>query len=103
MTKRLLILDAYCCQGGATRGYHLRWPDAYIVGVDIEPQPHYIGNEFHQGDALAFIERYGHVFDMRHASPPCQKRTKAQKIQGNEHPALIAPTRALFQAIGAPT
>lgn len=95
-----MLLDAYCGAGGATRGYQLA--GFYVVGVDNRPQPHYIGDDFYQGDALNFIAEHGHKFDIRAGSPPCQRRSNAQRIQQREHPALIGPTRQLFQAIGGP-
>jgi DNA (cytosine-5)-methyltransferase 1 len=50
-------------------GYHRAGFD--IVGVDIDPQPHY-PFEFHQADAIEFAKEHGHEFDAIHASPPCQ-------------------------------
>jgi len=94
------LLDAYCCAGGATRGFQLA--GCYVVGVDIAPQPHYIGDEFYRADALTFIKEHGHRFDVRAGSPPCQARTNAQKIRQREHPRLIGPTRDLFLEIGGP-
>lgn len=93
------LLDLYCCQGGAAKGY----TDAgfEVVGVDIDPQPRY-PYEFHQGDALAFGAEHGHKFDVIHASPPCQAFTNAQKIQGRTHANLIDPTRELLDSIGVP-
>lgn len=97
---RPLALDAFCCAGGATRGFQNA--GFYVVGVDISPQPHYCGDEFYQDDALDFISRFGSWFQLRAASPPCQAKTRAQKLMGNTHPKLIAPTRRLFQALGGP-
>ena len=34
------LLDLFCCAGGASKGYELAGFD-HIVGVDINPQPHY--------------------------------------------------------------
>ncbi|MEV0187174.1 SAM-dependent methyltransferase [Kitasatospora purpeofusca] len=95
----MTVLDAYGCQGGAGMGYHLA--GYRVLSLDKEPQPR---NPFAfvQADALAFITEFGHLFDLLHASPPCQRYTRCQKIQGREHPDLIAPTRTAMQATGRP-
>ena len=65
------ILDLYCKAGGAGMGLHRAFPDAEIVGVDIERQPNYPFT-FRQDDALKFpIDG----FDFIWASPPCQAHT----------------------------
>ncbi|NKR48777.1 SAM-dependent methyltransferase [Rhodococcus hoagii] len=87
------LLDLFCCQGGASMGYHRAGFD--VVGVDINPQPHY-PFEFHQCDALAFLMEYGDEFDVIAGSPPCQAHTNAQKIMGNQHPDYIDSMRALL-------
>jgi DNA (cytosine-5)-methyltransferase 1 len=116
--SRPKLLDLYCCQGGAGMGYHRAGFE--VFGVDLDHQPHY-PFAFAQRDALAVLRallegkavgfhggsaRYRKFeladFDAIHASPPCQRRTKAQKIMNNEHPALIAPTRELLIATGLP-
>lgn len=98
------LLDLYCCQGGATRGYQLAGFD--VTGVDLDPQPRYCGNTFHQSDALTFLRTnmtwIRSEFAAVSASPPCQKFTNAQRIQGREHPDLIAPTRDLLIELGLP-
>ncbi len=67
MTKPRL-LDLFSGAGGAARGYQRA--GFYVVGVDVNPQPRYAGDEFIQGDAMTFpLEG----FDVIHASPPCQK------------------------------
>lgn len=95
-----ILLDAFCGAGGCAKGYQ----DAgfYVVGVDIKPQPRYIGDEFHQADALEFIAAHGAEFDVIHASPPCQEYSNAQRIRGNTHPDLIGLVRKLLQATGKP-
>ncbi|MEU7938574.1 DNA cytosine methyltransferase [Microbispora bryophytorum] len=100
MTTRPRLLDLFCCAGGATRGYQ----DAgfHVTGVDIRAQPHYIGDDFHQGDAIEFVRKHGHAFDVIHASPPCQAHTPAQRIQNRPHPDLIAPVRHALQAADKP-
>ena len=93
------LLDLFCCQGGASAGYTAAgWE---VVGVDIDPQPHY-PYEFHQGDALKWTLEHHDEFDAFHASPPCQAWTNAQKIRGNEHEDFIGATRSLFKMIGKP-
>jgi DNA (cytosine-5)-methyltransferase 1 len=37
-----------------------------------------------------------------HASPPCQGRTRGQRIRGNDHPELVGATRALLERTGLP-
>lgn len=69
-----------------------------VVGVDIEPQPHY-PFEFHQADALTFPL---HGFDLIWASPPCQAFSLAQRIRDNDHPDLIAPMRDRLRLSGVP-
>ncbi|MEW2523154.1 class I SAM-dependent methyltransferase [Actinacidiphila alni] len=96
------VLDAFCCIGGATRGYQLL--GAHVTGVDIREQPDYCGDDFHQGDAIAFILDHGHEFDFIHASPPCQGEGAPAKgtnaARGNPHPRLIRPTRAALIEAG---
>jgi DNA (cytosine-5)-methyltransferase 1 len=100
-TGQPVLLDTFCKAGGCTRGYQLA--GYYVVGVDIEAQPNYCGDEFIQADALDYLatadlSRYAAI----HASPPCQKYSKARNLQGNEHPDLIAPVRELLRASGKP-
>lgn len=95
------LLDLYCCQGGAAMGYHQAGFD--VFGVDIQTQPRY-PFPFHLGDAIAVLdnEEFMAGFDAIHASPPCQAHSKAQKIRKNDHPDLIADTRAALEATGKP-
>jgi DNA (cytosine-5)-methyltransferase 1 len=72
-----------------------------VVGVDLFDQPRY-PFEFHQGDAVAFLREHGHEFDAVHASPPCQRFSKAQRIMKNDHPDLIGPTREVLLELGVP-
>ncbi|GAA3850127.1 hypothetical protein GCM10023084_00520 [Streptomyces lacrimifluminis] len=93
------LLDLFCCQGGAAKGYDDAGFD--VTGVDIVPQPRY-PFAFVQADAIAFVLAHGSGFDFIHASPPCQHDTACQRIQGNPHPDLIAPTRAALETTGRP-
>lgn len=66
--SRPRALDLCCGMGGATRG--LKAAGYYVVGVDVEDQPEYCGDEFHKADALNFSLD---GFDFIWASPPCQE------------------------------
>ncbi len=83
-------------------GYHRAGFD--VIGVDIEPQPHYPFG-LYQADALEFLLDYGPRFAAVHASPPCQRYTslaKGNNANEGDYPDLIAPTRALLQETGLP-
>lgn len=90
------LIDLFCCAGGASEGYARAGFE--VVGVDIEPQPHY-PFEFYQADALTFPLD---GFDAAAASPPCQAHTLCQRIRDNNHPELIGPIRARLKAAGIP-
>lgn len=94
------LLDLFCGAGGAAMGYY-RAGFTDITGVDIRPQKRY-PFRFVQADALEYLAEHGHEYDAIHASPPCQRYTRAQRIQGREHPDLIAPTRDLLIRSGKP-
>ncbi|MFD7482548.1 DNA cytosine methyltransferase [Streptomyces mirabilis] len=97
--RRPRLLDLFCCQGGAAKGYDDAGFD--VTGVDKDPQPRY-PFRFIQGNAITFVREHGAEFDFIHGSPPCQHDTECQRIQGNTHPDLIAPTRTALEATGRP-
>ena len=97
-----LLLDTFCKAGGCSMGYHRAGFD--VVGVDISPQPNY-PFEFFQMDAIEFIEKHGHKFDIIHASPPCQgysRSTGQFRKNGKVYPDLIVPTRDALIKTGKP-
>lgn len=117
--NRPVLLDLYCCQGGASHGY----ADAgyTVLGVDRDAQPRYPFPFLQMdalealrillaGEALMFarsplgVPLFVWLSDITaiHASPPCQAHTKAWKLNKREHPRLIAPTRVLLAATGKP-
>lgn len=101
--NQVLVLDLYCGAGGAAMGYRRAFgPETVIIGVDIEPQPHY-PFQFVQADALEYMrDGYGGDFDFCHASPPCQSWSRANNVHQKDYPELIEPTRALLMETGKP-
>jgi DNA (cytosine-5)-methyltransferase 1 len=69
-------LDLFCGAGGAAMGYHRAGFE--VVGVDINPQPHY-PFEFHQADAMTYPLD---GFDAIHASPPCHDHSMSKNSAG---------------------
>lgn len=100
--RKPVLLDLCCCQGGAARGY--QDVGFYVIGVDIDPQPRYVGDEFVQADALEVLADSDFMarFDAIHASWPCQVY-KAGTLRTNR-PALdlITPGRDAMNATGLP-
>jgi DNA (cytosine-5)-methyltransferase 1 len=99
------LLDLYCAAGGAGMGYFRAGFD--VVGVDINPQPHY-PFEFIKANVLDLGQDFLRGFDAIHASPPCQLYTRKAANWGRErkhfieHPDLIEPTRNMLVESGLP-
>lgn len=99
---RRRLLDLFCGAGGASKGYADAGFD--VVGVDKHPQPHY-PFEFIQADALEFLAAHGSEYVAIHASPPCQVHSALKHLPNfneDEHEDLVAETRSLLEASGAP-
>jgi hypothetical protein len=94
------LLDLYCGAGMASDGYVRAGFE--VVGVDIQPQPHY-PYRFIQADALDILASdLPAEFDVIHASPPCQAHTRAKHLrnaQGGKSKAadLLTPTLQLLR------
>ncbi|MFD3555193.1 DNA methylase [Streptomyces goshikiensis] len=108
---RPLLLDLFCCAGGAAMGYHRA--GFTVHGVDIANRSPRYPFAFRQGDALAVVAELigtGEIsaYSLVHASPPCQGKctltvgTNQAMGWGGEHVDLVAPTRALLDAAGVP-
>jgi DNA (cytosine-5)-methyltransferase 1 len=105
MTRPLLI-DLFCCAGGAGMGYHRAGFD--VLGVDISPQPNY-PFRFEQADALEWL-RWEFTLPLNeraavyHASPPCQRHSAITSVSGDpsSHPDLIGSVRDFLVALGRP-
>lgn len=100
--RQLIILDLFCCGGGAAMGY--KRAGFQVIGVDIDPQPNY-PFDFWQMDALSLNYEQMLMFDVIHASPPCQqysRSTAMQRKHGKVYPDLFEPTKRMLIASGKP-
>lgn len=94
------LLDWYCGQGGAAKGY----VDAnfQVIGMDHVPQPHYPYPMF-VVDCMEPPQLLLDWADVHHASPPCQFGSEVTPIdKRGRHPNLIPMTRELLRATGKP-
>lgn len=97
------VLAAFCGVGGDTFGY--QGAGFHVTGVDMQPMERYCGDDFYWGDAIEFIRRHGHRFDLIHAGPPCQhdctlsQGTNAGRFR---YPNLLVPTRDALESTGRP-
>jgi DNA (cytosine-5)-methyltransferase 1 len=106
----VIILDLFCGGGGAAEGYLRAFPDAEIVGVDIADHAENYPGTFVKLDALDYLRRYGSMFDLIHASPPCQsysphvtsRSSQWVPTKGKDEPALIGAVRDLLLEVGKP-
>lgn len=98
--SRPKLLDLFCGAGGCAMGYSRAGFDVY--GVDIRPQPNY-PFDMTVEDALSFVRRAGAMFDVIHASPPCQRYSVAGNIAGaDNHPDLVPSVREALTRAGCP-
>lgn len=112
-----IALDICCRKGGATKG--LQRAGFYVIGVDIEPQPGYPGDEFIQVDGLKLLELMTHTGGRMHdldkaytptliwQSWPCQEANTARNTNvkrgiSDDHRQFIPRARELSEAIGIP-
>jgi DNA (cytosine-5)-methyltransferase 1 len=119
--SRPKLLDLFCCEGGASMGYHRAGFDVY--GVDLFDQFSQKRYPFPslKGDALDALEWVvsnkaapsfrafgdellsGRDFDAIAASPPCQHASAGTRAQDrSKYPRLIEPTRELLIQTGLP-
>lgn len=101
---RPLLIDLFCCAGGAAAGYHRAGFE--VIGIDVRDQPRY-PYAFFKADALGFLERLIKSKSRPaavHASPPCQRYSDLAKLNRNahEHPDLVDPTRELLERLDVP-
>lgn len=97
---RPLLLDLFCCAGGAGMGYFNAGFD--VVGIDKNEQKRY-PFRFIKADAIEFLKQYWMCFDAVHASPPCQHYSILTPTQHKaSHQDLIKPVREILIGTGKP-
>lgn len=98
---RPLLLDGFCKAGGAGTGYHRAGFD--ILGVDIQPQPHY-PFRFVQADMLQFLASASLAgVAAIHVSPVCKRYSASTPERTRaSHPDQIGPVRELLARSGRP-
>lgn len=96
----LRLLDLFCKQGGASKGYHLA--GFHVTGADREPQPRY-PYKFIQKDVRdlspAWIVKN---FDAVAGSPPCWAHSDLAFRSGKEYEDFIPECRNLMIESGLP-
>lgn len=75
-------------------GYHRAGFD--VVGVDINPQPHY-PFEFIQNDAIIYLQATRADYAIVHASPPCQPYSTTRTLHSAKYEALVPFVRACLR------
>lgn len=105
---KIVLLDLYCCAGGASMGYYRAalklGYKIHITGIDKDPQPNY-PFKFIRADAIKYLQKNGHKFTHIHASPPCQQYSKSTafaRSKGIIYPDLMAETQKLMYQLGKP-
>lgn len=96
------ILDLFSGAGAAGMGYYRAGFE--VVGVDIEDRPTY-PFEFWRMDALDLDYEKLDLFDVIHASPPCQQYSRSTALarrRGKTYPDLYQPVKAMLVAAGKP-
>lgn len=100
-----MVLDLFTGVGGARVGYERAGFD--VVGVDIADQPDYPAPyAFRRMDVLDLVPSDLRMFDLIHASSPCQFDAAITKGTNrhlrHRYPDLYGPTKALLEASGKP-
>lgn len=77
--SRPVLIDYFCKAGGAGMGYHRAGFE--VIGVDIEPQPHY-PFEFVRADVFEVFHDLARRADAIHGSPECRDHTALTSVAG---------------------
>lgn len=93
MRRRPRLLDWYCCEGGAAKGYANAGFE--VIGIDHKPQPRYPFPSF-VADCTEPPQFLVDWADVHHASPPCQFGTELNNDK-SRHLNLIPLTREILK------
>lgn len=91
MTRVLRLLDLFCCAGGCSAGYTAAGFTCYGVDNRLAPLRRYPYPAV-LADAMAVLAGRVldlSVFDVIHASPPCQAYSITRHTHHREHPDLL--------------
>ena len=100
-----LVIDVFCGDGGAARGYIAAGFD--VIGIDLDPNhgKRYPG-VFYAGDwqeELDYLRWSGERPTLVHLSPPCQRYSQGTVAgHSHKHPDLIGPVRDYMLDWGGP-
>lgn len=101
------LLDLFTGGGDCAEGY--RQAGFEVTGVDIVEPSNYPNNiRFIRYDALDYLEKHWHEYDVITASPPCKIHTSMMNIridcdyQRSQHFDLVVPVRTMLQVFDKP-
>lgn len=96
------LLDLFCCEGGAARGYMQAGFE--VTGVDLHSRfKKYYPGEYVVADAFDYLRENWRNFDAIHMSPPCQAFSVATiGLDQSKYPRLIAACRVEAMATDKP-
>lgn len=96
------LLDLFCCEGGASMGYHRAGFD--VTGVDLfedYSQKRYPFESI-KGDWRMTLDLIHSDYDVIVASPPCQRYSITNAARQHDYPDLIGPVRDVLSWLGRP-
>lgn len=100
-TGRPLIIDLYCGEGGAAKGYIKAGFN--VIGIDTADHSKRYPGAFIRGDVLAITPKTLRLASAVHASPPCQFGSEITPEDArHRHVNLIPATRKLLNRAKLP-
>jgi DNA (cytosine-5)-methyltransferase 1 len=97
------LLDLFCCEGGASVGYHRAGFD--VTGLDLfeDYSQKLYPFESIRGDWRRVLDLHHDGFDVIAASPPCQRYSITNAARrSDDYPDLVDEVRTVLDHIGKP-